>query len=278
MGFTVASHNIMHGVFLDDLIRRYEKLANERPFDILCLQENVACDPAATALSGKVRQSTHADLIASALVDFRAIWLPESPALATLVRRRLEVQESFLIPLPRLAQLNWFERLYIRGGKTKQKYAQVTRATDGGQALCIVNFHLDTAGNNQHRQAQVRAVADTLVARGITQRIVACGDTNAFTWHRRQGHQVTAQLMAPLHAIGSAACQGNIEATHYFARQREALLTHRLMTLLGRLGLDHPLPYDVICTDLPVSNCDKVTTEESDHDLVFAQIDWPGTA
>ena len=275
MRLVVASHNIMHGVFLDAMLERYIKLHHEHPVDILCLQENVPLSPVDTKVAAPGVTRTHADAISSALGPFRSLWHPEHAALATLVHSRLEVSDSFLVRLPRLSHLNWFERLYIRGGKVKQKYAQVTVVGEAEASLAIVNVHLDTAGDNQHRTSQVRALADALAERGLLRHVVVCGDTNAFTWSRGHGASIVAQIMAPLAEVANAKPTGDWGATHFFARQREPMLTHRLLTLLGRLGLDHPLPYDVICTDLKTLGSGKVTTPESDHDLVFAALALP---
>ena len=43
--------------------------------------------------------------------------------------------------------------------------------------------------------------------------------------------------------------------------------------LLGKLGLDIPLRYDVVCTNLTVTERGQVVTPASDHDLVWASID-----
>jgi endonuclease/exonuclease/phosphatase family metal-dependent hydrolase len=273
MDLTVASHNTMHGVFLEALIDQYQTLVQQHELDVLCLQENVAL-PNSTAKSFPTGQPvwTQAELVRERLGDFKCVCLAECPGLATLLRNSITVHDAFLIHLPRLARLRWFERLYIRGGKAKQKYALATVVGNAAAPITIVNFHLETAGSNLHRTKQVAAIAHALAGKGIVQRVIACGDTNAFTWSRNAGARVTAEIMRPLHETANAIPRGNISATHYFGRQNEDLVTHRLLTALGKIGIDHPLPYDVICTDLDARYCDKLSTPASDHDLVFAKL------
>jgi endonuclease/exonuclease/phosphatase (EEP) superfamily protein YafD len=198
------------------------------------------------------------------------VCLAEFPRLAVLIREGHEIVESFLVALPRLAKLSWFEKTYIRGGKTRQKYALVVRVSLLGRLVTLVNFHLDTAGDNRHRTAQVAAVADALTARGIFDAVVACGDTNAFTWSKNPGLAELERLMRPLSAGLGARLLVDGAPTHFFARQREGLLTHRALVWLGRFGIDHPLPYDVICSDLAANRAGQISTDASDHDLVYA--------
>jgi endonuclease/exonuclease/phosphatase family metal-dependent hydrolase len=262
-GLAVASHNTMHGVFLDALIGHYRSLQKARPLDVLCLQENRPY-----GADGE----TQANVISAALGGLHCSCFSGFPGLATLVHPRHEVQDSYLIELPRLKRLTLIERTYIRGGKTKQKYALVVRLRWRNKAVTVVNFHLDTAGDHEHRHAQVGAIAKELGARGVEQDIVACGDTNAFTWQRTPGLTQLSKLMAPLNEALGTRLLVDGTPTHYFARQREDLLTHRLLTVLGRIGIDHPLPYDVICSDRPPLASGKLRIDESDHDLVFAVV------
>jgi hypothetical protein len=209
-------------------------------------------------------------MVCRRLGGFTCSYLPQFPRLAVLLDDSLPVVETFLIPLPRLAKLSWFEKTYIRGGKTKQKYALAVRTVWREKPLTLVNFHLDTAGDNRHRTAQVRAITTALTERKLDGPLVACGDTNAFTWSSRPGLSQLEALMRPLIESRGVRLLVDGTPTHFFARQREGLLTHRALVALGRLGIDHPLPYDVICSDLPAQGIGQVTTRESDHDLVYA--------
>jgi endonuclease/exonuclease/phosphatase family metal-dependent hydrolase len=181
-----------------------------------------------------------------------------------------------VVPLPMLPALNAFERLYIVGGKTKQKHALLAdfrarvraRTPDGGAAFMAACFHLDTAGGNAHRATQTEAIAEALRARGRPDRLIACGDTNAFAWRRQP--EVLRRLLAPFVALG--ADDPETRPTHYFARQNEPKLPHRTGVLLGKLGIDLPRRYDVVCTNLPVAERGHVVTPDSDHDLVWARL------
>jgi len=269
----IASHNTMHGVFLGDLIERYRALVPAHRVDVLCLQENMPLSEEQAAL--RANAGTHAEIFCAELGEFQCVCLPEHPALATLIRKAFVLEDAFLVPLPRLRRLNWVERLYIHGGEVTAKYALVTVARYQDQRLTVANFHLETAGDNAHRRRQVAAVAEALHQRGIHERVVACGDTNAFSWSRSGAMRVITELLEPLKHVAGAAPKTTGEATHYFARQRENLLPHRFACMVGRFGVDHPLPYDVICSDLHAVKSGKVSTEESDHDLVYAELRWP---
>lgn len=279
MEVTVASHNTMHGVFLEALVERYRRLTQEQRVDVLCLQENRSFAPTRTPPLGMAAGQageTHAELLGRAL-GFQCVCLQQYPALAVLLHPEWQLKQAFLVPLPRLPRLNWFERLYIRDGKVKQKYALVASAEARSQALTVANFHLDTAGDNAHRKHQVAALAQGIAQRGLSERLVACGDTNAFTWSRARAGGLLQELLAPLTQLCGAELGSPVEPTHYFARQREELFTHRVVSWLGKLGVDHPLPYDVICSNLSTVGSRKITTEESDHDLVCCTLRWPSS-
>jgi hypothetical protein len=98
---------------------------------------------------------------------------------------------------------------------------------------------------------------------------VACGDSNAFAWRRQP--EALQRLLAPLAALG--ATDPGIRPTHYFARQNEGKFIHGTGVLLGKLGLDIPLRYDVVCTNLTVTDRGQVVTPDSDHDLLWARIE-----
>jgi hypothetical protein len=184
--------------------------------------------------------------------------------------RTLACAGRAIVPLPLLPALNAFERLYIVGGKTKQKYALLAemRARTGGPPFTAACFHLDTAGGNAHRATQIEAIAAALRSRDGHRRFVACGDSNAFAWRRQP--EALRRLMQPLAALGAE--DPVTGPTHYFARQNEPRLPHRVGVLLGKLGIDVPRCYDVVCTNLPVSERGRVVTPDSDHDLVWARI------
>lgn len=252
----IASHNLMHARHLDELLALYARLQAERPVSVLCLQEN---------------HSDVAETVAGSLgPSYAAVAEPDATGVALVYDRdQLSCSDHELVPLPRLERLSWLERRYIAGGKTKQKYALCARLehADGSSLVCT-SFHLDTAGGNAHRKRQMRAIADSV---RDCQRLVVCGDTNAFAWPRRRQRRELREMLAPLEALGASDPES--QPTHYFARQREPLLTHRIVTALGRVGLDIPLRYDVVCTNVAVRRRGQEHAEGSDHDLVWAELD-----
>ena len=260
----VASHNLMHGLRLEALIAHYVALRDEQGLDLLCLQEDRFLSDGEELPSAR---------IAAALgPDYRVVRDDGGPGLGFFHDTRvLTCAGQAIVPLPLLAALNAFERLYIVGGKTKQKFlllAEWRTRAGGGAPLATACFHLDTAGGNAHRATQVAAIAAALRDRELHRAFVACGDTNAFAW-RRQAEALRA-LLAPLAALG--ADDPGTAPTHYFARQNEPKVPHRVGVLLGKLGIDLPRRYDVVCTNLPVSARGQVVTPDSDHDLVWARI------
>ncbi len=258
MSLVIATHNLMQGLRLPALIDSYRRLHAERGLDLLCVQEN-----------GSNGGAMHAAVIADALgASYAHLCNAGFERLAIVYDRdRLECVESALVPLPRLDRLSWFERLYIVGGKIDQKYAQVAvfRPRDGA-AIAAANFHLDTAGTNEHRGRQMAAIADALRGRG--ERVVACGDTNAFSW-RGQVRALRA-VLSPLAELGAE--DPDTSPTHYFARANEPKLVHKLGVLVGKLGLDRPGRYDVVCTNVDAAQRGQVVTPDSDHDLVWAAL------
>jgi len=259
----VASHNLMHAMRLPALIRHYTALRDERGLDLLCVQENRFLTDESDLPS---------DRIAAALgPDYRVVRDEGCPGLALVHdARTLTCSARAIAPLPLLASLTPFERLYIRGGKTKQKYAllAVVRPRDSQASFAVACFHLDTAGGNAHRATQVEAIAAALRDRGLHGAFVACGDTNAFAW-RRQAEALKG-LLAPLAALG--ADDPETRPTHYFARQNEPKVPHRAGVLLGKAGIDLPRRYDVVCTNLPAAERGQVVTPASDHDLCWARL------
>jgi hypothetical protein len=255
----------MHAMGLPALIAHYRELRDRRGLDLLCLQEN-------RFLTEQV--DLPCDRIAAALgPDYRAVRDDGCPGLAFVHdSRTLACAPPTIASLPKLAKLTRFEKLYVRGGKTKQKYALLAemRPRGGWARFGAACFHLDTAGGNAHRTTQVEAIAAALQARGLEGGFVACGDSNAFAW--RGQPEALRRLFAPLAAFG--ASDPETRPTHWFARQSEGKFIHQTGVLLGKLGIDIPLRYDVVMTNLPVAERGQVSTPESDHDLVWARLDF----
>jgi hypothetical protein len=261
--FLVATHNLMHGLRLSGLIPHYLALRDEHGLDLLCLQEDRFLTDQGELPSAR---------IAAALgPDYRVVRDEGGPGLAFVHdSRTLDCVEHAVVPLPMLGGLNWFERLYIVGGKTKQKHALLAawRIRDGQAPFAAACFHLDTAGGNAHRATQVEAIAAALRERGLHRAFAACGDTNAFAWRRQAA--ALDRLLAPLAALG--AVDPETRPTHYFGRQNEPKVPHRAGVLLGMAGIDLPRRYDVVCTNLPAVERGQVVTPDSDHDLCWARL------
>jgi endonuclease/exonuclease/phosphatase family metal-dependent hydrolase len=275
----VATHNLMHGLRIEALVAHYLALREAEGLDLLCLQEDrYLTGPGA---SGDERPS--ARIVAALGAPYELVREDACPGLCFIYdSRTLRCRSRSVVALPRLGSLSWFEKLYIVGGKTKQKYLLLAEmeARDGAATFAAVCFHLDTAGGNTHRLTQVCAIAEALETAGFRARAIACGDTNAFALRRQP--QALETLLAPLRSLGAVdwepAALASVAApkarpTHFFARQNEPKLPHRVGVLLGKLGLDLPRRYDVVCTNLPVRRRGQVATPGSDHDLVWAALE-----
>jgi endonuclease/exonuclease/phosphatase family metal-dependent hydrolase len=260
----VASHNVMHGRRLDALLPCYLALRDSDGLDLLCLQED-------RYLEGDPDQRPSARIAAALGAAYTIVRHDGAPGLALVLDgRTLAAGDAGIIPLPRLASLSWFERRYIVGGKTKQKNAlwATLRARAGDLAFTAVSFHLDTAGGQRQRAAQMSALAEALAERNLHRALCACGDTNAFSW--RGGRRQLDLLLAPVAAFGAG--DPETRPTHYFARQNEPPVPHRIGVALGKIGIDLPRRYDVVCTNLAASARGQIETLGSDHDLVWARL------
>lgn len=260
--FTIASHNIMDGIHLHRMLPTYGELQRAVGFGVLCLQEN---------RDDGVR--SHAALVQKELGKRFAFCCRGATAGLAIIydARHVELVEDFVLPLPVLSKLPPFARFYITDGKPEQKYAQVAMFKPRrGEPFAVMNLHLDAAGDNAHRHNQVRAMVGELERRGLTRRLVACGDTNIFTIRKWRHRQAFEHVLSPLAAHG--AVDPETTPTHFFARAREPKWGQRIAVALGRFRLDLPRRYDVMCTNLPVSARGQVHTPDSDHDLVWARV------
>ena len=184
-------------------------------------------------------------------------------------RDQLELRDHQLIKLPQLESLSWLERRYIAGGVPDQRFLQVASFHSELGPTTFVNFHLDTAGGNGHRRVQVEAIADFI--RSIDDTIVVCGDTNAFAMSRKGHPKLLRWLLEPIAELGIEVDTDDTP-THFFARQHEPLLTHRLTVWAGKIGIDFPRRYDVVGSNATVLERGVRSTRASDHDLVWAKI------
>jgi endonuclease/exonuclease/phosphatase family metal-dependent hydrolase len=258
----IASHNVMHGLRLRELLPTYRALAETADMGLLCVQENQTQDT-----------TSHAEVIRTALGPRFAVFAAaDADGLAIVYdHERLKVEHALVVALPKLKTMPRLAHLWMASSEPEQKYAQVLHVTPRlGDAFTLVNFHLDAAGSNQHRQDQLASVTTAITARGLHQRLVACGDANAFTFLRRRHQRAYAKLLSPLADIG--AVDEDTRPTHFFARSNEPKWGQRLMRALGRFRFDMPRRYDVICTNLEVMARGQIETPDSDHDLLWARI------
>jgi endonuclease/exonuclease/phosphatase family metal-dependent hydrolase len=250
----------MEGLQLQALCAHHRSLCDDVGLDILCIQEN-----------RRAAEGVHADTIEANLGEHYTHICddPESGVSVVYDTRRVDLIGWELFPLPRADKMSWFERAVVLDGRPEQTRALLAVFERDGQRFTLVNFHLDTVGGTRHRAAQTHAIAELLEQRNLSARVLVCGDTNAFAFRRQPA--ALARVLAPFEALG--ATDPRTEPTHFFARQNEPKLAHRAVVALGRLGLDMPMRYDVMCTNLDVSARGHVTTVESDHDLVWVAID-----
>jgi hypothetical protein len=263
----VASHNVMFGLRLERLLDHYRDLRDSEGLALLCVQEN---EPTSSGCP--------ADRIAAALgPTYRSLWDRERPGVGLIFdHTELELIDSELLPLPGSGSVSWIHRTYLRGGIVSPRFAQLAAfRSRAGAAITAVNFHLQTAGagrgGTEMRRQQIATIVDALIRRERARRIVACGDTNAFWWDPRQQLAMLSYILEPLAALG--ARDPERRPTHHFSRLNEPKLTHQIAVLLGRIGLDLPMRYDVVCTDLPVFRRGHERTPDSDHDLVWAAVE-----
>jgi endonuclease/exonuclease/phosphatase family metal-dependent hydrolase len=262
MMLVVATHNLMNGLFLPAYFGYYRELMRSMGLDVLCVQESkhtlegFGAARIARALGSEfTHKGDHSEYGVSIIYN----------------RDKLRCTDLVLFPLPNPPRMSWLERRYIGDGRGEQMFALLAAfAPVRGDPFAVVNFHLDTVGGTPHRQNQVRAISEMLWSRGLARRVIACGDTNAFAFPRSKQLAALGQVLAPLHELG--ARDPGTRATHYFARQNEPKPAHRLCVLLGKLGIDVPGRYDVVCTNLPILRHGHRHTPESDHDLVWAQV------
>ena len=153
--------------------------------------------------------------------------------------------------------------------------------------MLVANTHLDAAGTNAHRAAQMRAVAARLsdwakelgrLRPPAAAVCVAAADTNCFEVDREAQRDALRGIMAPLDdALGASDLHVRTNPdTHWFARTNETGLGHRAVSFLGRFGIDAPRRYDTLATNAPVLSTGTAHTPDSDHDLVWAVLGLSG--
>ena len=257
---TVATHNIMDAISLAPLLAAHQRLRHKHGLHLLCTQENAHASAAAISLSLGWLQSVAVH--------------PDAPRLSiTYDRSVLELQQLQCIALPRLAHVPLWQRLYT-SNRPEQKHGLLAEFGTAHGRILVANFHLDAAGENAHRSKQLGALSRAAKAQTRLP-LVACGDTNAFSWRRANAepelHKMLASLCSTHDALDSHAAHPR--DTHFFARANEPKLGQRIAMAFGRLGIDFPRRYDVVCSSLPTVASGTISTPESDHDLVWATVD-----
>ncbi|MDX1608126.1 MAG: hypothetical protein R3251_02870 [Candidatus Spechtbacterales bacterium] len=261
-GIKVASHNIMRGFWLDKLIEYYKKLKADDHLAVLCIQENVT-----------EKGIAHVERISEELGNgYRSYYIEEFPSTAIMHdSSMLERIETFSIKLPKLKKYSWFVKLMSMEEAPLQRYAIATRLqAPGGEPFTVVNMHLTAWGGNKIRYAQLNAIQKELKRRGISERIIMCGDTNLFAWTKMMQRKVLDSTLEMLKVQNPL----KHEPTYYFSRiYKKARWAFRVPHYLGKIGIDLPRHYDFVVSEMPYLNYGKVTTPESDHDLVWAKYD-----
>lgn len=263
----VATHNILDGLYLPNLLQAYRRLHAVEPVSALCIQEAVpnAARRVAAALGRHFTVGEHAGAPRLAIVYDRT----------QLRLRRLDV-----IGLPRLTAVPLWQRIYT-SACPEPKQALVAhfslpwprRQRQPPRHVTLANFHLDAAGDNSHRGAQLRALSTALPAGGGG-RLVACGDANVFTLRRAEAEPALSRLLEPLRLRHGAkdAHVTSPEDTHFFARAHEPKLGQRIAVALGQLGIDAPRRYDVVAATMRCIRSGTLDTPASDHNLVWARL------
>ena len=266
MNIVVATHNLMHAMRLPALIRHYLALRDRRGLDLLCLQENRFLTEETDLPS---------DRIAAALgPDYRVVRDDGCPGLAFVHdSRTLACEPPAIVPLPRLAGLTPFERLYIRGGKTKQKYVLLAELRPRGGRARVRGGLLPPRHRGRQQptaRTQVEAIAAALRARDLQGAFVACGDSNAFAWRRQP--EALQRLFAPLAAFGAVRSRNRGRRTGSPARTRASCFTRRACCWASSGSTSRSATTWSAPTS-PVAERGQVDTPDSDHDLVWARVD-----
>lgn len=260
----VATHNVMQGLFLRHLLPAYSRLHRRRRLGLLCLQE---CSPSSAAL-----------ILRALGARFRVLSHPAAQDLAIVYdSKRLLARSARPLALPRLARVPLWQHVYtsatpqqcwalLANFKLRRKYGR-------RRQLIVANFHLDAAGDISHRERQARALSCAVPVRP-SNNLLACGDTNAFTWRASEAEPALSQVLRPIltRHLAHDSKAGRCAVTHFMSRAREPKLGHQIAVLAGRFGIDFPRRYDVICASPAVAESGVIDTPASDHNLVWGDL------
>lgn len=262
---SVATHNIMNGIKLTSLLKTYRRHQRHHGLHLFFVQEGVVGTASAIVrcLGSKYEVARHAATPRLLIIFDR-----------TVLRLRL----TFCIKMPRIEKVPLWQRLYTG---LEQKYALAAQFTTARGSLTVANFHLDAAGDNTHRRSQMQCLSRFFSSRAARfshrMPIIACGDTNAFTWQRSYAESELKRVIEPLcrqHSVhdAHASCPRD---NHFFARADEPRIGQRIAVFVGKFGVDFPRRYNVICSSLKVARHGSTETPSSDHDLVWAHLGVP---
>lgn len=222
----MASHNIMDGLQLPELLQCYTQLqargvgpSRTRGLGFMLLQENV---PIAAS------KSDAAAVIARRLGPrYSCARCDDEKRLAIVFdRQRFRHRGSAAVTLPQLPSLTWFERLYIKGPGPELKRALLSTFEERRRGLgrgsrgsrgrgrhrrqwAVVNIHLDAAGSNDFRRTQMDTVSRALLQWAQSLRwdersarrfgeVIVGGDTNCFALGRERQSLALRDILGPL--------------------------------------------------------------------------------
>ena len=280
----VATHNIMDGLFLNDLLKYYKGLScrAENASLVLCVQENISWgENLRDDAAGRI-----ADVLQQASADsssYEIVRSSTAPRFATIFdSNRLKLLESATVELPVLSKLPFWNKLV--GLSLEQKHALSCSFQDAedekGGVYRVHNFHLDAAGNNAHRLRQFGYLVSHINAGKVfagsngegDDQDIFCGDSNLFSF-LKSTQIANLKKLAELMGAGGALVGDPMIPTHFFSRANEPKFGHQVVYNVGKLGVDFPRCYDVLLTSMDVNDWGVLDTKESDHNLVFGEFE-----
>lgn len=265
---TVATHNIMNGNKLEQLLPQYPEIRNAVGLDILCVQENTARGELDAA-------SRIAEVLGPA---YATLFAEQRPELAFVFDAdAVNPLGSVAIRLPMLSGFSFLERLGSQEKEKRpvQRYAvAVAFEGRGAEPFTVVNLHLDAQGDTAHRKAQVETIAGALETLALGERLVVCGDTNALYLKGGQQLSILHHILEPLNRFHLRT--PGTAPTHFLSRMDEPTLMHQTLMRLARfLPLDKvfPMKLDIVSSNMPIVRHGQVVTPASNHDLVWSRVD-----
>eukprot|EP00944_MAST-04C_sp_MAST-4C-sp1_P008881 g8881.t1 len=229
-----------------------------------------------SATSTDTRLSTIYDSSLLKLIDRKTMYLPKLGRLSILNRLagfRIEEKTALVTKFKLRDNLAIPETQIQDQGEAKHASScpSSKKVLDAKKTFTVVNFHLDAAGNNEHRTTQFQKLADDFDG---DEPFVLCGDTNLFTFFPRSKQQLLLDnMIEPLSSKNGAVVIGDYnKPTHFFSRANEPKLGHQIVYQLGKIGLDVPGCYDVLISNMSEESFGQIDTPDSDHNLVYANL------